>query len=609
MTTVAVVIPTYRRPGMVEDLLESLARGTRLPDEVIAVETGGGGKIDPARCPELPLRMVSLNAGSAHVATARNAGWRASSAELIFFVDDDNLVGESTLETLAAAGSDPTIGVVAPVSYSSEERGFVWCGGVRRSMWTTRTTYLYRGRGRLPEEELWETADMPNAFAIPRAVLEQCGGFDAELFPMHFEEGDLMMRIRALGLRTVVARSGAVFHHIAANTSAGGLPGKEILRALSAGGPARVKALGRSRIRFHRKYGTRPQRALTTGLCIPLWATVSTLACAATPATPAQRLLAIRSLWSGLIEGYRRVDQAGSSAWRAGDGDSPQQASRLGLLTLLARLRRTLRNWQLVAPLAFIVGPSRLPPRGGALRWPISHRPVTLRLRNGMTLKCALNEFLGFFDVFVLEEYEIPDLDWSQVQTVIDVGANVGAATLWFCSRAPAARVIAVEPGPAAASRCADNVKRNGLANRASVREVALGPAPGSAYYRKGPKSLTATVKPTRADPYDIRVAVIGLAQLMAEEGLGSVDVLKMDCEGSEYEILLATQPEDLSRIGAIVGEYHQVSARQADKLWRHLQSAGFAVRQRANVSQRLFVAQKTAPPRDEPCPRGDLWT
>ena len=62
----------------------------------------------------------------------------------------------------------------------------------------------------------------------------------------------------------------------------------------------------------------------------------------------------------------------------------------------------------------------------------------------------------------------------------------------------------------------------------------------------KMPSEYWADLRPVRA---------LTLEQLMAEQGLERIDVLKLDCEGSEFSILRGTTA--LERIGLIVGEYH----------------------------------------------------
>lgn len=116
---IAVVIPTYRRTVGVLRLLASLEQQTLAPDrfEVIVVDDcSGDGTVDALEqwAQNTPLRARILatprNVGGA--ASPRNVGWRATTAPIVAFVDDDCVVdsrwAEAGLERLAAK---PSIGV------------------------------------------------------------------------------------------------------------------------------------------------------------------------------------------------------------------------------------------------------------------------------------------------------------------------------------------------------------------------------------------------------------------------------------------------------------------------------------------------------------------
>jgi len=265
--------------------------------------------------------------------------------------------------------------------------------------------------------------------------------------------------------------------------------------------------------------------------------------------------------------------------------------SKPRLWALVAGLRRVLRNWFWVGPLCFVVLPSRFPPRAGLLGRRIARKPVTLRLRSGVRFRCTLGEFSGFLDAFVLREYEIPELDWLSVRTVVDAGANVGAATLWLCEQAPQAQVFALEPGRAAAEACRRNVHRNGLSNRVRVLNVALGDRPGTAFLHLGPASVNATVNPSPRGADDYEVPVITLEQLMDDNELRSLDILKLDCEGAEYDVLMHADTGLLHRIGAMVGELHGFGGDEPPELGDRLRAAGFLAHFRPNAAEGIFTA------------------
>jgi hypothetical protein len=70
------------------------------------------------------------------------------------------------------------------------------------------------------------------------------------------------------------------------------------------------------------------------------------------------------------------------------------------------------------------------------------------------------------------------------------------------------------------------------------------------------------------------------LEAIMEANRLERVDLLKIDCEGAEYEILFAAAPRVLQRITDIRLEYHTLGAQQDDveKLKRFLRSQNYAI-------------------------------
>ena len=61
-----------------------------------------------------------------------------------------------------------------------------------------------------------------------------------------------------------------------------------------------------------------------------------------------------------------------------------------------------------------------------------------------ITLRGATTDVACFEKVFISKEYSSP-FEYSP-QVIVDAGANVGMATLYFASRYPTARILAIEP-------------------------------------------------------------------------------------------------------------------------------------------------------------------
>lgn len=92
---ISVVIPTYRRPDLLERLLNSITAQTRLPEEVIVVDDASGMDEDYASCiarfhKRLPkLEYIRLESGGG-APRARNVGLRAAQGTWVALVDDDD---------------------------------------------------------------------------------------------------------------------------------------------------------------------------------------------------------------------------------------------------------------------------------------------------------------------------------------------------------------------------------------------------------------------------------------------------------------------------------------------------------------------------------------
>jgi len=299
--TVAVVIPTYRRPDRLQGLLLSLKQGTRVPDEVIVIDNDPESSACPKPVPGLPLRILHAGLGL-NLAGARNLGWRSTSSSICVFIDDDNAVEAEAIDRLAEVFEDRAVGLAGPVIFSGDE-AIVWCAGIHRSPWTTRTIWPSHGQSNLPDAQTWPTDDMPDAFAVPRTVLQAVDGFDEERFPFHYDEADLGARIRALGLRGVVVRNARVRHYSRVKLSVGDM----MVRAIVINGPDRARWLARNRIRFHALHYRGLERLCALGVFVPVWTLATSVACLRAAGAWRIRMAAAQAIVAGTVDGYREV--------------------------------------------------------------------------------------------------------------------------------------------------------------------------------------------------------------------------------------------------------------------------------------------------------------
>ena len=102
---IAVVVTHHERPELVEQTLESLAAQTRTNFDLLLVDDGSRSPEAVAGLAALerrawPFRLVVLRGPNRYLGAARNAGLRATNAERIVFMDDDNLAFPDLVEQL-----------------------------------------------------------------------------------------------------------------------------------------------------------------------------------------------------------------------------------------------------------------------------------------------------------------------------------------------------------------------------------------------------------------------------------------------------------------------------------------------------------------------------
>lgn len=148
-------------------------------------------------------------------------------------------------------------------------------------------------------------------------------------------------------------------------------------------------------------------------------------------------------------------------------------------------------------------------------------------------LRIDTSDFCAYRDVllFATKSYD-PCIPNFIPTTIVDVGAHIGMASIFFALRYPTARVIAIEPEEsnfAALVRNTSSCKRI-LPIRAAVwhqnEEVSLG---ASNAHPKGAFQIV--------DNGAQRVRAITMDTLMSQTGINSIDLLKFDIEGAEVEV------------------------------------------------------------------------
>ncbi len=199
---VSVVVPTFRRPALLERCLQALLAQDFAPEsyEIIIV--------DDAACKETRMQVERCarqaagqgysiyylaTCGACGPAAARNLGWRAARGEIIAFTDDDCLPASDWLSNGVAAFASDVMAV---------------SGRIRVPLPRTPTDYEY-------DTSHLEQSDFATANCFyRREALLTVGGFDERFTTAWREDSDLFFLMLEQGFRCLVCETAMVVHPV-----------------------------------------------------------------------------------------------------------------------------------------------------------------------------------------------------------------------------------------------------------------------------------------------------------------------------------------------------------------------------------------------------------
>ncbi|MGA7258716.1 MAG: FkbM family methyltransferase [Terracidiphilus sp.] len=214
----------------------------------------------------------------------------------------------------------------------------------------------------------------------------------------------------------------------------------------------------------------------------------------------------------------------------------------------------------------------------------LKRHPFVAVSKSGVKLRLdpLAGESFTFFENFVRQDYLRNGVALKTGDTVVDIGANIGAFALLAASIVgPTGRVIAIEPAGRTFARLEENVRLNDFRNLICTR-AAIDREPGTLALSVHPKSALSSAHNVNANGDETIEIVLcrTLAQIFAEYQLQHVDLLKVDCEGSEYGIFESLSQELAAIVRQIAMEVHPVEGMAYDGIRQSLEELGFVVRQ-----------------------------
>lgn len=209
---------------------------------------------------------------------------------------------------------------------------------------------------------------------------------------------------------------------------------------------------------------------------------------------------------------------------------------------------------------------------------------LTFRTRDGLAISCpnVPGARVPIYEIYAEDCY---DLQWflgpllQRPIRVLDIGAHVGAFACQLAKLNPKARIECFEPATSTVTYLRKNAEQNGFADRIVADERAVAATTGWANFsdNDGGSALNSLVADPAAEPSSRSVPTTTFDAIVAA-GDAPVDVVKMDCEGGEYDAVLGSSPASWDSVSRIVLEYHPSSSHKWAELRDWFSGLGFDV-------------------------------
>lgn len=199
------------------------------------------------------------------------------------------------------------------------------------------------------------------------------------------------------------------------------------------------------------------------------------------------------------------------------------------------------------------------------------------------------NLYIVFKEIFMQDFYHIQkllDLLPSNA-TIIDIGANAGFFPVLLLSKRKDLTVYAYEPLPSNIQWIERLIRNNPhIKNNLKLFQLAVGAEAAGTLelFLENTEAETSIASIHRSfnavNTSSIRIPSTNLSSIIEQNKLEHVDFLKLDCEGSEYDILYNSPDEVLKKISCMGIETHELPGEKNNHiaLQKFLESKGYRI-------------------------------
>lgn len=220
---------------------------------------------------------------------------------------------------------------------------------------------------------------------------------------------------------------------------------------------------------------------------------------------------------------------------------------------------------------------------------------VTLRTDDGLSITIRQNIVDAHIiqETFIQKQYHVPVPDG----VVIDIGGYIGDFSLYAIKYLGAKKVIVCEPVIENLEILRQNIINNNYNDKIMVVTKAVSGTGGDIMLNiksDGDEIHASGYKYSDDYTEKRKVPSITVSELIDIHKVGFIDLLKIDCEGEEYNILLNMPDHLFHKINNIVFEFHQIAGFENNlkKVLDKLIALGYTIRKTGRI---IFATKQAA--------------
>jgi FkbM family methyltransferase len=187
---------------------------------------------------------------------------------------------------------------------------------------------------------------------------------------------------------------------------------------------------------------------------------------------------------------------------------------------------------------------------------------IILNLYSGLKVRLRSNTVDSHEAVTILSGQEYPfrllQPALGQGALVLDIGAHLGSFSLYLKAKRPDLKIYCFEPAEDNFQLLSENVSLNSLSGF-KLFPIAIAGKAGTVFLNTASLDSNAYALSQTGQP----VPSLDLDSLIEQEKISRIDLIKMDCEGAEYDILANFKKINL--VKALMLEYHRKSEKLDD--------------------------------------------